>query len=185
MTRHSFDVLGIDHSSSMIRRARMNAPSARFKVASIHDVDIPTCQAVICTGEVLSYEFDGPVTVRRVERLVRKVARSLETGGFFVFDILVLDNRPQSRVFLEGKKWFVAVEKTLKGSRLSRRVITFVKDGKNYRRTDETHVVRLFDCSVIVSVLRRNGFSVKLLKGYNTYRFRKGHVGFLCRRTAG
>src|SRR5262245_43033983 len=65
LSDHGYDVRGFDISAAMIRLARREAPQARFGVASLTDVRIPPCDAVIAIGEVVTYVPGGLAALAR------------------------------------------------------------------------------------------------------------------------
>jgi 2-polyprenyl-3-methyl-5-hydroxy-6-metoxy-1,4-benzoquinol methylase len=50
-----YRVLGIDPSSAMLRIVRRVAPAARFIQKRAEKVTLPSCMAIIVTGEALTY----------------------------------------------------------------------------------------------------------------------------------
>ena len=75
------------------------------------------------------------------------------------------------------------IEEDPKRSLLTRRMTTFRKVGDLYRRGEAVHTQRLYKGADIASCLRREGFRVRLLRGYGTFRFPDAHAGFLARKT--
>lgn len=59
VTRHligsGFDVLGVDPSPAMLQIARRRAPAATFVQRRAEDIELPTCVAVVATGEAITY----------------------------------------------------------------------------------------------------------------------------------
>jgi hypothetical protein len=62
-----FHVTGIDASSDLLALARVDVPRARFVNASIYDVHIPACEAIIAVGEFLTYHAEGADADRLVQ----------------------------------------------------------------------------------------------------------------------
>jgi hypothetical protein len=65
------------------------------------------------------------------------------------------------------------------GSALTREITSFRRIGRLYRRTREVHRVALFEAAAVRSLLDRHGFRARVVRGYGTLRFRRGHVGFI------
>ena len=179
-----FGVIGVDASAAMIARARAVAPRARFRRASVYDVELAPCVAVTAIGEVLSYVSGGPRSVRRA-RLFRRVARSLAPRGLFVLDVLVAGEPPMSyRTFTRGRDWFVLVDVTEhRGrARVRREITTLVRDGRAYRERSEVHVLEVFRAARLVRELERAGFAVETSRAYGRVRLPERRLAFIARK---
>jgi SAM-dependent methyltransferase len=150
-----YDVFGVDASEAMVDMARERVPDAQFVHGSLHDVELPSCVAVVAMGEILSY---AGIT----GSLLTRVRDALQPGGLFVFDVATPGRgtpEPQ-RSWFSGDGWLVcsqAVE-DLDAQRLTREIVSFVRDGEAWRRSDETHVLSLYDPSSLVTRLTDAGF---------------------------
>lgn len=176
LTQAGYDVVGIELSPAMVRLAKKAAPEARFVQGSIFETDLPAAAAVVSTGECLNYlsgESNDP------PKLFAQVARTLPAGGAFLFDFADLDRgrnaRPMHRV---ERDWAVTVDYRREPEQrlLERRITTFRRVGKSFRRSDETHRVRLFQPSEVAAQLRAAGFRVRFFRGYGD-RFPRGVRG--------
>lgn len=182
-----YDVLGIDVSASMINLARKRSPEARYQRDSLHTCPLPPCQAVTSLGECLGYFSDQRLSDRSLLPLFERIHGALDPDGIFVFDLLRADG-PQPELpramHWEGKDWAILLQTTVdnRTKTLTRRMTTFRKVGARYRRGGEIHQVKLFDSQKVIAGLQRSGFRVQLLRGYGTFRFRTGHVGFLAKK---
>jgi SAM-dependent methyltransferase len=182
-----YRVLGIDISGAMVEISRNRVPEADFRVGSLFDADIPPCQAVTAVSEVLNYLFDPEDERRGLSSLFRRAYDALAPGGVFVFDVLGPGQVPPGTVrrgFREGEDWVVLVEKEEDVGRrtLTRRIVSFRKVGKHYRRDDEVHRVRLYEPSEISGELRRAGFRVRTMRAYGRYPLARGHAAFVARK---
>jgi SAM-dependent methyltransferase len=185
-----YDVLGIDVSEAMVRISRGRVPEAEFRVATLFEVDIPSCNVVTAIGEVLNYLFD-PATGgdRALVRLFDRIHDALTPGGVFVFDVAEpgqVTRATPTRTFSEGEDWVVLVEKEedREHETLTRRIVTFRKAGECYRRTDEVHRLQLYGAADIADRLRRAGFRVLVARGYGRYRLPKAHAAFVAHKPA-
>ncbi len=185
-----YDVLGIDVSEEMVRISRGRVPEAEFRVATLFEVDIPSCNVVTAIGEVLNYLFD-PATGgdRALVRLFDRIHDALTPGGVFVFDVAEpgqVTRATPTRTFSEGEDWVVLVEKEedREHETLTRRIVTFRKAGECYRRTDEVHRLQLYGAADIADRLRRAGFRVLVARGYGRYRLPKAHAAFVAHKPA-
>ena len=169
-----YDVLGIDRSAAMLAFARRTAPGARFRRGSFLDGDLPPCRAVAAVGEVLNY------TRRSLDPIFRRVHRALEPGGLFVFDLAGpgrVAGRGSARYWTEGEDWAILVEVEEDRGRglLTRRMTTFRRSGRGWRRDAETHQQRLHRAGDVARRLRALGFRVRIRRGYAGERFAPGH----------
>src|SRR5262245_2625585 len=145
---------------------------------------LPECVAVTSIGECFNYLFDPSNCQQLLARLFRRVYTALQPGGLLVFDILEPGSRRGTslqRRFREGKDWAVLseIEEDRKLGRLTRRITTFRRVGKLYRRGSEIHRQQLYQGSELAKELRRAGFSVTRLRGYGQLQFSGSHIGFL------
>jgi hypothetical protein len=131
--------------------------------------------------------FDSAGDLQALRGLFRRVHEALNPGGLFVFDIAepgqVVAGTP-TKGFTEGKDWLVLVEKEEDAERsiLTRRIITFRKAGRTYRRAEEIHRQRLYSAPAISAELRRAGFRVRPIRSYGSYHLPKAHAAFIARK---
>lgn len=191
LARAGYEVLGVDLSPAMIALARRRVPRARFVVASYVDVALPRCVAVTALGECLNYAFDarvgapGAPGVKSLARICQRVHAALEPGGVFVFDVALPGRGAGAPVrHRAGPGWEVVSEGEEDGRRslLTRRITTFRRVGRLYRRSVEVHRLRLYAARDVLAALRRAGFSARLLRGYGRERFPPAYAGFLARK---
>lgn len=180
-----YEALGIDQSPAMIRLARRNAPRAKFRVASFLDVKLPPCVAVTAIGECVNYAFD-PGSRKKLPTFFRRVHEALRPGGILVFDIVEpgqVGGAPQ-RKFIEGPGWAVLVEarEDRKRTLLTRRITSFRRVGKLYRRSEEIHRLHSYTAAELLVDLKRAGFQARILRGYGRFRFAPAHAGLLARK---
>lgn len=186
LSERGYDALGIDVSAHMIQLARRQAPAAKFRVGSFLSAPLPPCDAVTSVGECVNYAFDRASGRRALDGFFHRVYEALRPGGVFVFDIVepgVADGAPQRR-FLEGPDWAILLEvrEDRRRKTLTRRIVTFRRMGKLYRRSEETHLLHLYSGSEVLEGLSRAGFAARLLGGYGRFRFAAAHAGFLARK---
>jgi SAM-dependent methyltransferase len=186
LSERGYAVLGIDISAYMIRLARRQAPGAKFRVGSFLRVPLPPCDAVTSIGECVNYAFDRTSGKKALAEFFSRVHGALRPGGVFIFDIVepgVADGAPQRR-FLEGEDWAILLEVREDGRRktLTRRIASFRRMGRLYRRSEETHLLHLYSGSELLAELSRAGFEARLIHGYGRFRFAAAHVGFLARK---
>jgi SAM-dependent methyltransferase len=187
LSERGYEVLGIDISAYMIRLARRQAPAAKFQVGSFLSAALPPCDAVTSIGECVNYAFDRRSGKKGLAEFFRRVHSALRLGGVFVFDIVepgVVAERTPQRRFLEGPDWAILLEvrEDRRQKTLTRRIASFRRMGKLYRRSEEIHRLHLYSGSELLAELSRAGFEARLLSGYGRFRFPPAHVGFLARK---
>jgi SAM-dependent methyltransferase len=176
LLRAGFAVFGFDASPSMIAIARTIAPAASLSVATVNDVSLPPCDAVTAIGEILNYgASDLPSFFTRVHDALR-------IGGVFVFDLAEPSSVHEGDRRIEGDDWVVITHKTVSGNTLTRRVTTFRDVDGEVRRSEETHVLRLYSRDEAVAMLRAAGFRVRVRRSYGTRRLPPAHNVFVARR---
>jgi SAM-dependent methyltransferase len=170
-------VVGIDSSAAMIELARARVPEADLRVGSFVDAEIPgQFDAAIAIGEVLGYLLDERA---ELDGVLRRLRRALPPGGLLVFD-LAGPGRAGPPNFAEGDGWLVTTRAREDGDLLTRAIATFrrERDGR-WRRTDETHRLRLHDPDAVIERLRRHGFAAHTLPGYAGERLPSGWTVFV------
>ena len=174
LVRAGYDVWGVDISPAMIRLAREKAPGARFVTGSMLRVKLPRCRAVTAIGECVNYAFDAANSRKELVRLFRRILAALEPGGVFVFDFAETGRISGSR-HIEGDGWAVLVDATED----RRRIVSFRRVGKLYRRTEETHALRLYRATELAADLRRIGFRARTFRSYGKLPLRAGCAGIV------
>lgn len=172
-----FDVIGFDVSPAMIELARATAPQARFEVARFAGARIPSCNAIVATGEVLNYG-----TFDELRTFVANAARALPADGVLLFDVAERGAYPpydERRV--GGDDWSVIAIKESDGAHLTRRVLTFREIDGEVRRSAEVHELELYERAAMLELLREH-FKVRVRRSYGTYRLPKGHAVYVCVR---
>jgi len=177
LTQAGHDVLGIDISSAMLKIAKANAPIAIFKRTSLFRAALHRCDVVVSVGECINYLFDQH-NLENVEKLFKRIFTSLNQEGFFLLDFAT-PRCSEGKVFTQAKDWTVLVDKKINGETLTRAITIFRRDGTNFRRTQETHQVHLYEPETIKKLLTKTGFRVRKIRGYANQQFAKGVVGFL------
>jgi SAM-dependent methyltransferase len=177
-------VLGVDLSPAMLAIARRRAPKAEFRAGSLLDADLPPCAAVAIVGEGVNFLADGARHAVRLRHLFRRAFASLAPGGVLLLDAAGPGraNRGTVRTWQDGPDWLVAAEARERGGRLTRRIVAFRRVDGAWRRSEETHVLRLVEPKRLKADLERTGFQVRRLDGYGALKMPKGHAAFVARK---
>jgi SAM-dependent methyltransferase len=171
-----YRVLGVDLSPHMVELARAEAPLAEISCGSVHDAEVPPAVAVTAVGEVLNYATDARPGLEALASLAGRVAAALAPGGLFVFDVAMRGRHGpagQRTVFHDREDWSLVMAADEHDQTLDRRIVVFRRtpsaDGPGagfYRRTDEHHVLRLYEAPEIERVLVDAGLDVERRAGY-------------------
>jgi hypothetical protein len=142
---------------------------------------------VTAFGEVLNYAVEPRIGEPLLTDLFRRVHAALVPGGLFALDLAGPGRVPRpgvSRSHVTGEGWAVLVESEehADGRWLERRITTFRRAGSHYRRTEETHRLRLFRASEAARWLRAAGFRVTIRRGYGGASAFPGHRALIARR---
>lgn len=187
MAEAGYEVLGVDVSVAMLEIARQEAPAAHFVRGSLLDAELPASTvAVTATGEALNYAVDPRAGDAAFAALVSRVAATLPPGGIVLFDVSVHGRSGPNRVrvqFHDLPGWSVGVRETEDDDTLTREIATFrrLEDGR-YDRTDERHVLRLYDPARLRETLEEAGFEAEVRAGYAAGESMMGWVVVLARR---
>jgi SAM-dependent methyltransferase len=168
LTDAGYDVLGVDISPAMIELAEQHAPRASFHVGSLIDAEIPPAVAVTAIGEALNYATDPRAGLAEFERLGRRVVDALEPGGVFLFDIATPGREQGTRQqFHDQDDWSLYMRAEETGDRSDRFITIFRKNADGcYVRSDEHHVLRLYEPEGAADALRRAGLDADVRDDY-------------------
>jgi SAM-dependent methyltransferase len=180
-------VLGVDLSPAMLAIARRRAPKARFRQESLLDADLPPCAAVAIVGEGVNYITDGVRHAVRLRQLFRRIHAALQPGGVLLLDAAGPGRASRGAVqtWHDGLGWLVAAEARERGAKLTRRIVAFRSVEGAWRRSDETHALRLIEPKRLKADLEAAGFEARRLDGYGALRLPKGHAAFVARKPSG
>lgn len=180
-----YQAVGVDVSAPILDIARTTAPAAPLLQASLYEVEIPRCDAVIAMGEGLNYvaDFEAPPPTAD---LFARIASALEPNGLLIFDVMVRgqDTTGPYRTWAAGDDWACMVEvlPDPAHSRLRRKITTFRLVDGGYRRGEEEHRVHLFSRDELVQQLKEAGFRVRIRRSYGSMALGPGRRLFVCRK---
>jgi SAM-dependent methyltransferase len=169
LTEAGYEVIGVDSSPELLEMARAAVPSAQFVNASIYEMDIPACEAIIALGEPLTYHADGVDADLQIAQFFRRASAVLPEGGVLLF---VECGAPSltGRFWGSGDDWAVLTDtvEDPASRTLVRDIQTFRRVGDFYRRGREVHRVRLFDSNKMRDDLVALGFTVETAQAYGS-----------------
>ena len=183
-----YSVTGVDLSPDMVALAKKRVPNADFVRASFYSVDIPSCSAVIATGECFNYLFDrSGENTEKIKDLFKKIYSSLISGGLFIFDFAM-----PGRLYSSKKKnwnqnnWELEVEhqEYEESKYLTRKIKLKIHTKTGLKQDKEIHRLRLFERKELENILTKIGFIPKFVKSYGTFLFpfECGYGGFISKK---
>jgi SAM-dependent methyltransferase len=187
LARAGYSPFGVDLSNAMLSLAKHEAPGATLRRGSLYSAALPRCRAVFAVGEPLNYVDAGAKAAREaaLPPFFRKVARALEPGGVFAFDVIVRGRPSLTRArTVRGEGFDLFVTTTDQGAVLFRDVVCFARkpDAKGYSRSHELHRVRVLETRALLKQLRAAGFSVHVSSGYGRHGLPVRRRAFVCVR---
>lgn len=182
-----YDVMGIDRSSAMVAIARKRVPKAKFLAQSFYDARLPRCQAVTAIGEPFNYLSGDERPEGSLDELLGRIYAALSPGGMLIFDVRQPGRRRGSTSvsrFTVAEDWAVLVEARENPERreLTRAITTFRRVSQLYRRSEETHLLRLLSGQDLARRLRELGFRVRVRRGYGDLRLGPAQVAIFARK---
>ena len=171
-----YGVIGIDQSPAMIRIARATAPGARFRVARLEQARLPKASAVIAVGEIVTYVPGGLAVL---QRFFERVRRALRPGGLLVFDFIEsAERRTYRRKVFEGDDWKIVLSASTNraGRMLTRRMTLWRLIDGRYRRSTESHRIRIYARDEMAAALAAAGFRFEMRRTFGRYRLIPGDL---------
>lgn len=187
LVRAGHHVTGIDQSAEMITIARRRCPQGVFRVKSHLTAGIPPCFAVTATGEIFNYRFDRKHSWDRVFAVFQRVYEALAPGGFFLFDVAEPNRTPSkgnTNRHFSGDGWSVLVTITANAERnlLTRDIVSFLRKGRLYERSEERHELALVSRTAIAQKLTEIGFQVRATSKYAKTKLPRGLAVFFAQK---
>jgi SAM-dependent methyltransferase len=186
LTAQGYDVMGVDRSESMLAIARATAPRATLVQSAIAAVRLPPCRAVFAIGESISYLPESARRPPSLASLFGRVARALDPGGLFVFDLVTRGGGPLMayRTWQAGADWAVLVDVREDAvlRTITRNITTFRGTGRAYRRSAERHAVGVYNRTEVVRWLRDAELGVAVQRHYGRVVLPPRRMAFLARK---
>ncbi len=180
LAKKGFTIWGADVSEEFIERAKARVPVGTFVQGSVHDLDLPDANAICAIGEVLNYAIEGNKGPKSLEEHINKIHQALPSGGLFLFD-LSEPGRAAGGVsrYTEGDGWAVGMRASEEGSNLIRKITTYLRwSDSTWHRSEETHILHLFDRDRVIEILARTGFEVSTSDAYGVVELPPHHVRY-------
>jgi SAM-dependent methyltransferase len=176
LAERGYEVVGVDRSAEMLRRARQRGGPARFQVGDLTSLDLgpeSTFDAVLIMFAVLGYLTENA----ELESGLRAARRHLDEGGLLFADVwygpAVLAQRPSERVKVIDTDTSAQVIRAASGRLDPRRDVCSVdyhlwclEDGKLTAEVRERHRMRYFFEPELQAFLSTGGFELLRIGGF-------------------
>ncbi|MGB7925258.1 MAG: class I SAM-dependent methyltransferase [Pyrinomonadaceae bacterium] len=161
LIKRGFEVIGLDGSKEMLRRARRHAPGARFMLADARSFTLPPVhQGVVSTFDSLNHVM----SIEELTNVFRNAHGALAPAGHFLFDMNMekgfLQHWVDCFAIVEDDAACVLRGTYDSGQRIGRYDVTMFRraEGKAWRRTDAKLSERCYTSKEIKRALRTVGF---------------------------
>lgn len=161
LTRHDFDVVGVDPQIEMLERARKKS-NARFAVDSLPDLDVEDeFELVWAPYNVVQYLDED-----ELHSGLRSLANVVAESGVLVFDLGEIRpmESPDFRISADEDATCAHLTQThrIAENRVQRNTIFFVGDDWFF----DQHTLSNFDLATVEEALRNLEFDVRTYEGY-------------------
>ena len=193
LARDGFEVVGLDRSASMLKKAKEKAKQDGLEIPYLHqdmrDFRLPhKVDLVTCLFDSINYilRYD------ELEAVFGNVHQALTPGGMFIFDMNTIfglssgwDNRKTGEDLGDlAVIWDYSWDEGIRLATLE--VTVFQRKGNLYRKFKEVHRERGYDPKSVAKALKRKGLEV--LDRFRCLSFTKPRrdtqrVMWVCRRT--
>jgi SAM-dependent methyltransferase len=180
LTDAGYQVTAIEPSAALCRVGEQAAPNATWICRSAYETSLPACDTIVALGEPLSYHAPDVDADSRLEGFLREAQAGLSPRGWLIFDLICDGEASLDTANFRSTEDWVVLARTVEdraAGRLTRSIEIFMREGALYRRTYETHHVKVFEEAAIRSFLISLGFEVEVASTY-------GEVAMLPRRRA-
>jgi len=186
VSKRGFSGVGIDRSQHQIKIAKHRVPNAKFYIEDVRNLSLSQRFDIItCTYDSLNY-----LTKKRdLERVFRKVGIHLAKNGIFIFDMNTFeglqDKWCKTSIMHEPSKTIIIEASFDKKRAIGKCIITgFLKDGRLYRKFEETHIERGYYKTEIEQLLTKTGFSFRKYDSDTCKKpkVRSGRIIYVCKR---
>ncbi len=177
LSQYPYNLTGIDNSAEMLdaARAKLNAPELNLRWLQL-DLRELGGQTISLVDMALALNVMNEMnSLRDLEIVLGGVAKLLETGKLFIFDMqtvqglteeglssdsLIYDNGISLTVFLGNEYDYERQMHT-------RSYTIFQREGDLWRRSQARRVLRAFPIQAVGSLLQRSGFNIRTLLNTN------------------
>ena len=163
LVARGYSVTGVDNSAELIALAQRELPQVEFHVQDARNLNLPEKQAAaLSTFDSLNHVL----TLVELQSVFQRVARTLQPGGLFVFDMnleeaYTADIREWSVDVKDGSVGLVRGRFDAREKRASTELIWFIRssaDGKFWQQHRSTVEQQCYSQAEILDALRQAGF---------------------------
>ncbi len=184
---HGYSVVGVDQSAAMLKVAREKCHrfDARFYRSTLPKLELP--DRAIGTGFDLVTSYYDALNYLLTERELLATFRAAHTrtvpGGWLIFDMNTLAGLGRwqnSTGATDDLAWAWRAEFDAKRKLGILRAAFFVRQGKYWKRFDETHCERGYTPAEIQRLVRRAGFVIRGVYDCRTFGKAPADAGRIC-----
>lgn len=176
LSQYPYSITGVDNSSDMldIARRKLNDPGLglRWQQADMRELNNQAGSADLALALNVMNELNS---LRDLETVFGNVARALETGKLFLFDMLtvqgltqdgesgdhLIHNNPQNLSVVTTNEY--DYERQMQTCQF----LIFRRAGENWTRSESKRILRAFPVQAVASLLQRSGFTLRTILNGN------------------
>jgi ubiquinone/menaquinone biosynthesis C-methylase UbiE len=161
-SQSGWNVIGVDRSIAMLRRARKKTSRVRWYCQDLRKLDLKECaDLVTCHFDALNHVLDP----QDLQKVFVNVARTLNEGGLFQFDMnteaMFRWCKVHEKLFHIGPNCFMAYNEYDSKQRIGTfRQLWFVRKGKLYQKRTVKVRERAYTAAEIHRMLKKAGLDL-------------------------
>jgi len=186
LAQSGYATIGVDLSAAALALTENLAPSATRYHGDAAEFALPRCLAIAALGEVLCYTSEAATDTLADDDFLQSSFTALSPGGVLLFDIVIGDNTNpfHYRRRHTGKDWRIdhTVSEDLRTRRLRRDIRLDQHIDGSWRRSRETHWLKLHCESGLIASLRQVGFKTAVSNRIGDVAMLPRRAAFICRK---
>lgn len=168
LTKHGFEVTGIDISSGMLRNAKKVAKEEGIRTKLLLG-DMRTAKIGSFDAVISIFNAVGHLTKKGFEKAMRNVSSNLNEGGLYLFDIFNFDCKKNDAMTMDETRNFDGTEiRKIQICELNRKNRTLVcndefrvqKGSTRPQKYKGKFSLQIYSAKELKEMLNRNGFEV-------------------------
>jgi SAM-dependent methyltransferase len=176
LSQYPYTLTGVDSSAEMLEIARKKLEDSGANL-KWHQADIRDMGSAIAGGElVMALNVMNELnSLRDLEAVFGGVAKVLESGKLFLFDMFTVQGLTEDGVRGDGMLYDNGKTLTVFGSNEydyerqmhTRQYLIFQRNGEAWHRAEAKRILRGFPIQAVASLLQRSGFNLRTLLNTN------------------
>ena len=186
LAQSGYATISIDLFAAALALTENLAPSATLYHRDVAEFTLPRCAAIAALGEVLCYTSEAGTDTLADDDFLQSSFTALSPGGVLLFDIVIRDNANpfHYRRRHTGKDWRIdhTVSEDLGAHRLRRDIVLDRHIDGSWRRSRETHWLKIHCKSDLITRLRQVGFETAISNRIGDAEMLPRRSAFICRK---